>query len=277
MSWSTKRKIIYLAIFIALVAVFLGFFLYSITRHTATCFDGIQDGNETGVDCGGSCVRLCSDQEQQPIVLWSRIFAIAPGVYSAAAYVQNLNATAQAFSVPYTFTFWSATGQLLGSRSGTTFIPAGQNFTVIESDISASQLTASSTLSVNTSVKVGQQLPARTDFQFGPILWEVAPTATRDFNALQISNLQTSFSTTSTPRVEADIANVSYTDLPRVDISAILYDASGNALGVSKTYISSLPQQVSKHIVFTWITPFATPPTRVELLPVVNEPQPTPN
>ena len=266
MQWSTERKIIYLSILVLILLLVGAALTYALTRRPATCFDGQQDGGETGVDCGGPCVRLCSNQEQAPIVLWSRAFTISPGIYSVAAYIQNPNATAQAFSVPYTFTFYNTTGQLLGTRSGTTFIPAGQNFAVIESGIPANQLSASSSNQ--------QAFPSQINFQFGPIVWEIAPTATRDFNALQINNLQKTFSTTTTPRVEADIVNTSYVDLPRVDISAILYDASGNALGVSRTYINSLPGQSSKHIVFTWIVPFATPPARVELLPVVNEPQP---
>ncbi len=266
MQWSTERKLLYFLILLVIVLMSVYVSVYVLTQRPATCFDGRQDGGETGVDCGGPCVKLCSNQVQAPIVLWSRAFAVVPGVYSAAAYIQNPNATAQAFNVPYTFDFYSNTGKLLGSRSGTTYIPAGQNFAVVESDISAGQSTASSSVSVI--------LPGRTNFQFGPITWDVAPNAARDFSALQINNVQTTFSTTTAPRVEADIANVSYTNLPRIDISAILYDASGNALGVSKTYVSDLPEQSSKHIVFTWITPFTIVPVRAELLPVVNETQP---
>lgn len=257
MSWSSKRKLIYLGILVIVLAALAVIPGYLFLNRPATCFDGRQDGGETGVDCGGPCVNLCAVDERSPVVLWSRAFILVPGIYSVAAYVENPNLGAQAYSVPYQFSFYNNNGLLLGSISGTTFIPSGQNFAVIGGNIA-------------TSTPLSQ-----TDFQFGPIQWQKAPTAALDFNALQINNLKKTFSTTTPPRVEADIANTSFKNLPRVDISAILYDASGNALGVSRTYVSSLPEQTSRHIVFTWITPFTTLPTRVELLPVVDEPPTT--
>ena len=68
-SWSKKRQIIYLALvvgfFIFVTTVFLFFLLY----ETPTCFDGKQNQEEIGIDCGGPCVRLCVFQVEELSVL----------------------------------------------------------------------------------------------------------------------------------------------------------------------------------------------------------------
>jgi len=265
MSWATQRKILYFLGFVVIVAAIAFGVFYFYTNHPATCFDGIQNQNEIGIDCGGPCTKLCSATVLMPVVLWSRLFTLAPGVYSAVAYVENPNANAQAFSVPYTFNFYNSTGLLLGSRSGTAYIPAGgQNFSIVESNITVGMASSSVDAFASSLVK--------TTFQFAmPINWQKILTAAADFNAIKIENQTKTFTPNTSPRVEADIANISYHDLPRIDIFAVLYDSADNAIGVSKTFIAGLPKQSSQHIVFTWITPFTVPPARVELLPVVNE------
>src|SRR5574343_394328 len=102
-SWSSRRKIIFLSIlggFVALLVAVPAFFLW---HETPTCFDSKQNGDEAGVDCGGSCRLLCSFDAISPNVLWTRSFRVAPGVYSAVAYVENHNITSSAVAVPYVF------------------------------------------------------------------------------------------------------------------------------------------------------------------------------
>ncbi len=264
MSWAGQRKILYFFGFILFLLVVVGLPWYFLSRRPATCFDGVQDQGEQGIDCGGPCTNLCAPLELSPVVLWSRIFTIAPGVYSVAARVENPNAAAEAFAVPYTFSIYDAENNLIVSRSNTTFIPPGQDFLILESDVA---------LPTDTTQSAS---PARVTFKFtAPIGWRSAPSAAAEFNDLKIQNISSVFPATSSPEISADIANISFTDLPRVDVGVILYDNSGNAIGVSKTYVDSLPHQTSQHIVFTWIEPFIPPPARQpEFLYVITQPSP---
>ena len=69
----------------------VGFIAYRVLYEAPTCSDGVQNGDEEGVDCGGACDRVCSFQAVDPIVLWERFFEVGPGVYNTVALIENPN------------------------------------------------------------------------------------------------------------------------------------------------------------------------------------------
>ncbi len=133
--WAAKRKLTYSIILIVLVILFIGVPTYFFFHHTPTCEDGVQNQDEKGVDCGGMCKRLCVSDISNPIVLWQRVFQVAPGVYNAVAYIQNPNVQIEVAKVPYTFKLYDANNVLIIQQSGTTFIPADQTFAIFEPSI----------------------------------------------------------------------------------------------------------------------------------------------
>jgi len=199
-----------------------------------TCSDGIQNQGETGIDCGGVCRNLCQRVQEPPIVLWKRVFELSPGVYHAAAYVENPNINAFALSVPYTFTFYNEKGQPIGDRSGNIRVPPSKRFVVFEPTIP-------STEPIN-----------RVDFQFTQEpYWQLAATPDPVLSVVTKRVL----SSETQPRIEAIIRNDSLKTVQNVDVAAILYDASGNAQIVSQTLIESLTQGESRTATFTWPKP----------------------
>jgi hypothetical protein len=83
-SWSQKRQIIYFSIPFFLFLLVLSFVYFSFFYKPATCFDGVKNGNETGIDCGGSCSLVCTNDALKPITLWSKAFAVTDDVYNLA-------------------------------------------------------------------------------------------------------------------------------------------------------------------------------------------------
>src|SRR3989344_3603517 len=57
-SWSRTRKRIILGLVILAVMVLVGVPFFFLIYQAPTCSDGAKNGDETGVDCGGSCQRL---------------------------------------------------------------------------------------------------------------------------------------------------------------------------------------------------------------------------
>jgi hypothetical protein len=247
--WATKRKLIYFGLFFIILAIAIGFPVFSYLYEPPTCFDTTQNGTEQGVDCGGTCVKLCKPLELRPVVLWQQSFRVSTGIYTAAAYIQNPNLSAESFAVPYTFKLYDANNQVIAERSGKTYIPAGKSFAVVEAGITAPDKTV-----------------IRASFELDPeFSWYVAKTAKPELivNNLDVSNTET------TPFVDADISNETYTDIGRVTIAALVYDVDGNAIAASKTFITNLYQQSNQHVTFSWPQPFSKLISRVELIPII--------
>jgi hypothetical protein len=54
MSWRTKKRIKITLFFVLIILIFV-LFLALITKEKPSCFDGVQNQGELGVDCGGPC------------------------------------------------------------------------------------------------------------------------------------------------------------------------------------------------------------------------------
>lgn len=206
--------------------------------HAPTCSDAKQNGKETGVDCGGSCAALCPDIARAPTVLWSRSFLTSPHTYTAAAYVQNNNASlgAGAKSVRYIFMLYDEKNLLIEKREGTIDIPPSQTVPIIEQGIDA-----------------GQRVEARTFFEFmeeDPIAWKKIPAAS--VQQLRI----TETSPYAANRLTATIVNDSLDDAKKVTVVAVLFDEDNIARAASKSVISKIGRKSSERVIFTWPTAF---------------------
>ena len=105
MSWALKRQIFYIIILFIFFGIFAFLVSYPYLNKEPTCNDKKQNGNETGIDCGGSCILVCTFEVDKLSVLWSRTFPIVPGRYNAVAYVENQNTNTAIYKIKYRFRF----------------------------------------------------------------------------------------------------------------------------------------------------------------------------
>lgn len=231
LTWSLRRKLLYsgTTIFVALlIVVFIWFKYFNVPP---TCFDGRQNGNEIGVDCGGSCALLCVSQTSDPTVLWARAFPNGANTYTAAAYIHNPNA-AGAHDVGYAFQFFDADNKLVQEKDGVMDIPPQQTVPVVEPMIYA-----------------GNRTIVRTLFSFANTpVWKRVPKGT-------IPELRVKSQTLSsdTKRLDATIANSSLVqNAPEVTVIAVLFDSQGIARAASKSLVPVVPSNSSEQVVFTW-------------------------
>lgn len=230
LSWSFRRKALYYAV-AAVVVLVLAVAVWKVfLTRTPTCGDGIRNGTELGVDCGGACQKLCADTARSPLVLWARAFSSAPSTYTAAAYVQNQNAGAGAKGVRYSFQLFDAKNILVVERRGTIDIPPIHTVPIIESNID-----------------VGSRDVARTLFSFSELpVWSAVGDELPSLRLTQQSlNPDAS-------RLSANLVNDSLHDAARVTVAAVLFDSQGVARAASKTTLASLPRKSSRTVVFTW-------------------------
>jgi hypothetical protein len=141
----------------------------------------------------------------------------------------------------------------IGERNGSTFVPPGSNFVVFESGIN-----------------LGNSTPVYVTFKFTetPEWIQVSSDKVHRLQ-LSISNIKLQDEDTS-PVLGATITNNSYFVIPDIGVAAILYDASGNAISASRTYVSLLHGEESQDLTFTWPEPFTGKVVTKEILPIFN-------
>ena len=251
MTWGLKRQIFYIVILILFLAIF-GFLIISPSLNKApTCTDGKQNGTETGVDCGGSCVDACLAQVDQISILWARAFRVVPGRYNAVAYLVNHNKNTAIEKIKYRFRFADANNVYIGKREGSTFIPPGGNFAVFE-----------------PGIDIGNSIPVYATFEFTQIPdWLQVPQDKIDQLKILVSNIQLTNETTN-PRLSATIKNNSLFTIPNVNIIVILYDGGESAISTSRTYLNQLAPLQTADINFTWPEQFSGTVVAKEIIPM---------
>lgn len=249
MTWASRRRATYLSVLLLIVVLIVGWVGFRVLYTPPTCFDGKQNGTEAGIDCGGTCERVCSFQAVDAKVLWSRFFEVAPGVYNAVTLIENPNLSAEAQAVPYSFKFYDGAGVLVYERKGSTAIPPVHQFAVFEA-----------------AIVTGERTPQRSFFEFTVTpTWERSLTPQPD---LHVSAIQLIDSTTQ-PRLRARLHNRDLTPVENIEVIAILLSETGNAVGVSRTVVPRLSGEGTEELIFTWPRPFEDSVAKIELLPQV--------
>lgn len=247
-SWAQKRRLIY-GFFVGVVLLmFIGIPAWKIFYRAPTCFDGIQNGKEQGIDCGGGCTKLCPSAFLSPTNKWVRFEETAPGLYNIAAYIINPNAKVGAFRVPYHVDVYDSTGVLITKYEGTFTLPANRN-----------------TVAFKSLVNVGHRSPGRAAFTFtAPPDWIVQPDRVK--NVLVLDKIYKEEADSST--LSVTLKNTGVESVGRLSVYAILYDVSGNAVGFSATVIDGIAAGKTAIAPFTWNKNRNGSVVSIEVLPV---------
>ena len=247
-SWSKRRKFTYSSIIVLVLLAIIGVPAFYLFYKAPTCSDGMKNGDEQGVDCGGSCQRLCPSAFLTPSVSWSRFEQVAPGLYNVASYIINPNMDAEAVNVPYHFALYDKTGMLIVDHTGTVTLPPHRN-----------------TLAFQPAVSIGKSIPAKALFEFTQIPdWHkrVDP-----LPALIIADKKY-LEDDSGSSLTVTLKNSSVNPIDRLAVYAVLYDKDGNALGFSKTIVDEVPPEGTAIAPFTWPVSHKGAVISIEVLPV---------
>ncbi len=235
-AWAMWRRAQYYGAFAAIFIIIAGWVYLANFRAEPTCFDGKQNSDEVGIDCGGSCVRICALAVTPPATNWARAFKVTDGVYNAVAYVVNTNREAASMSVNYTFTLYDNAG-LITERSGTTVLPPDGEYPIFEGRIDT-----------------GRRVPTNTFIELEePEVWQPA-TIGRDQFTVSKRELT---GADERPRLDATIKNTSLEEAKEVEVVATIFDASGIALATSRTFIENFSARSEREVTFTWPEPIA--------------------
>lgn len=253
MTWGAKRQVSYLFFLLVILAILGYFFVLPYFDKDPTCFDGRQNGVETGVDCGGNCLLACENEVDQVSVLWSRVFKVVDGRYNAVAYLENLNENNAVYKVKYKFRFADKNNIYIGSRTGEAYIPPRGKFAIFE-----------------PAIGLGNSVPVYVSFEFiqKPIWVQVDVEKNRQLKIIT-SNIVLE-DEENTPKLSAVLLNKSLFFIPNIQVLAILYDEYGNAINASSTVVDILRPEEKSTVIFTWPEPFTEKVFTKEIIPIFN-------
>jgi len=236
--WAFWRRVQYGAGAGVVCVLFLVFGYFQLFYAAPTCSDGRQNGDERGVDCGGSCALVCAFDATAPVISWAQSFRIAEGQYHAVAYVENRNAGLGVAALGYTFTLYNDIGGVIATRSGTTVLPPDSVYPIFEGNIATGGVT-----------------PARTFIELVPVdVWEPMASGREQFEVRD----RTLVDIGTRPRLDARVYNTSLDEARDVEIVATIFDARGTALTASRSVVPAFAGREERQVVFTWPEPIAT-------------------
>jgi hypothetical protein len=250
--WSRSRRRNALLIALAFLVVVIALPLYYFFNITPTCFDTKQNGDETGVDCGGSCTLICGSQAL-PLIMKgdARVLEIATSTYEVVAHVQNPNPSSKIMKARYTFTLYEASSSIpVKTVAGYVYVPKNTDFAVFEGPFN-----------------LADKMPSRVTFYWdnASLVWikDAAARPNIEIAEASITNASTS------PRVDASVMSSSLEPLQNIYLTALIFDNTGTIMAASKTYIDALNPRETVPVTFTWPRGFKQAPASVTVLPVL--------
>ena len=234
--WATKRRIIYGGSFFSVVLLIFVIVFWGIIYKPPTCTDGVKNGDEKGVDCGGNCKNLCTADTLSPVVLWAKTFHISSGVYTTVAYVENPNINSKNPKANYKFTIYDKNNSVILTKEGDVSIPKNKKFAIFE-----------------TGLVLKSSEPRRTEFEFTSFSPWQKDTEVEPEVSLQYSSL---INPTTTPRITGKVTNISTVSIPQVELNVFVLDAKENVVAAGRSFVDNLLKSSTQDFVFTWPKPF---------------------
>ena len=248
--WSRNRKRIILSIAILTILVLVGVPGYFLFYKSPTCFDGVENGDETGIDCGGSCQLLCR-AESLPLILKGdpRVLTLASSTYQVIALVENPNVSAEIYKAGYVIKLYDEESVIpVKEIEGETYAPVASTVAVFEGPF---------TLKTGVNPK-----RATLDWKEEAFVWQKNPIKTPN---LEIKGSVFS-DQSAAPRLEAEVENPSLQKASNIDLVVLVYDIDGNIFAASKTFIDAITPGETAGAVFTWPKPFDREAVSTEII-----------
>lgn len=223
MSRSNVKQIIYGAGYL----VVLGFIVFGIywfgAKPAASCFDNRQNGDELGIDCGGTCIP-CAIKSLVPLqTSWSPKYFISGDKVIVAVEIKNPNLNHGADYFDYEISLLDAKGNIIKKVPGNSYIYAGEIKHIVEilpvSAQEENELTAASVTFSNADWK------SKDEF----VKPEIQPRSL----AGELNQIP--------PTISGIAANASAFSLSKATIFGFIYNSYGIVSSASKTEIENIP------------------------------------
>lgn len=236
-----KRRVLVGAVFITLVALFFTGFYYAFIKGPETCFDNKQNQDEQGIDCGGVCAAVCVEKiEAQDISIIEKAFVPAgQGRYDALVRVYNPNDIAGASAFSYTIELKDASGRVLVSRTGKSYILPQEKKYLMEMNMETGGV------------------PASMEATFSDATWERFSGYQERPNINIYSKYYGLVSDgINYGKASGLVANESQYDFRSIVVRVILRDKAGKVLAFNSTELRTMRSKDEREFQLIWPTAF---------------------
>lgn len=227
------KKFFYGIFYLVLLGL-LGLGLYnSFLKPSASCFDGIKNQAEEGIDCGVSaCGRICLPQDIRPVAQSGKVevAALSQGRYSLLVLIANPNVDYALESFDYKFEFRTTAGEVVKTVTGNSFIYGGEQKYIAEPIVETGTLDAST-----------------VSFSLGNEKWVKAS----EFEQPRIEGSTKTESAETGIKVQGLMRNSSTINLPVVTAVAVFTSNTGEVLGTASTQVENLNAGDSREFVIS--------------------------
>lgn len=244
-----RRFIIVATAFALLVSLSLGVY-FAFLKPEETCMDGRQNQDEQGVDCGGACTNACMekivgiDLQQKEVSFVSA----GEGEYDVLGQIYNPNDVAGASSFRYVFELKDASGRVIATRSGESYILPQETKSLTAVGMNAFGAAASATLSISD------------------VQWERF-SGYRERPAINIYQKRYDETSDGVSFGEAKglLSNESPFDFRSITVIVILRDGAGKLLALNTTEMRTVRAGEERDFTLVWPTAFPGVVERVEM------------
>ncbi len=251
MALSRKMKQFVIAGISALSIVLIAIGIYfSFLKPPETCFDGRQNQDEQGVDCGGTCQAVCKENiTALPVEITEIAFVQSRnGQYDILGKIHNPNDEIGASTFVYTALLKDGVGNVLAVRSGKSYILPQENKYLLELNLLA------------------ETEPVTASLEISEIEWE-------RFSGFQekpsINIYQKRYSPISSGAGFGEayglLSNESPYDFRSIIVRVILRDATGKPLAFNATEMRTVKSREERDFRLVWPSAFSGTVERIEM------------
>lgn len=258
-SWRKRRKRMFIYSFALILLAFTFYKAYPYLNPDPTCFDGKINGDEIGIDCGGSCELSCHNEILPIEVKFSRAVKTEENLYDLIAIVQNrnLNKNVRDGVINYTFSIYDKAGLLLKTVSGISVMPVGQTFPIIFQNVPVDLTSSGNDIS-----------RVVTDVGFNSPEWiKVDSVFANNFFTVESTNFEQNRNNIS--QLSVSLKNLTKATFKNIPVRVTLEDDVGNFMAINETIMAEIKPEGNATLSFTWRSPLPVANPKITVYPIV--------
>jgi len=236
-------------VYLLVIVIIVGIVYLIIKSGLPSCSDGIQNQEETGIDCGGPCPPCPWELQKDLEIISSQAIPTQENYVDLLAQVKNPNPDFGAKSFSYVFNLYDLQDNLIISKQGDSYILPQETRYIVEQKVRAG---------LNFS---------RVEFKINNIEWQELV----DYQEPELLIRNIDFSQSEDfSQLSGTLENRSNYDFSAIDVWAVLLDKESDIVGVNKIKLHAVLSEEKRYFEMKWFFPIFGEVVRQDVMARVN-------